>query len=332
MKRRTLISGLAAAPLATAILPARAATKWDFYTFVGLTHPITVQLREFADAVKKRTNGDLVINVRAAGELPFKANEVVKITGDGQVQLGEALALFTTGSAPLTGVTGLPMFIRTSEEALKAMPIVRKYVAKEFEKHNVKVLFHYLWPPVNIFGSGKPVRKPEEFAGRKLRTLSPQEAEMLKRLGAASVSLTPTDVPVALERGTIEGVMTTALNMIGSKWAEFAKWAYIADFHCADDYILVNTAEYNKLSPQTRKVLDEAAAEWAPKMTQTNLAAEAGSLQELRTKYKVQVYQASKAEMDQMTAKMKDYWEAWAQQQGPDAIAMLKEIRAVIGK
>jgi len=331
MKRRTVLSGLAAAPLAAA-LPAQAAAQWDFYTFVGLTHPITVQLRQFADEVKKRTKGDLAIGVRIAGELPFKANEVVKITGEGQVQLGEALALFTTGSAPLTGVTGLPMFIRTADEAQKAMPIIRKYVAKEFERHNVKVLFHYLWPAVNIYGSGKPVRKPDEFAGRKLRTLSPQEAEMLRRLGAASVSLTPTEVPVAFERGTIEGVMTTAFNMVGSKWVDFAKWAYLADFHCADDYIIVNTEAYNKLSPQTRKVLDDTAAEWAPKMTQANLAAEAGSLDTLKTKHKIEVTQASKADMDKMTERMKDYWEAWAQQQGPEAVAMLKEVRAALGK
>jgi TRAP-type C4-dicarboxylate transport system substrate-binding protein len=185
---------------------------------------------------------------------------------------------------------------------------------------------------VNIFGSGPAVHKPQDFAGRKLRTLSPQEAEMLKRLGAASVSLTSSEVPVAFERGTIEGVMTTAFNMIGSKWADFSKWAYLADFHVADDYILVNKDAYNKLSPATRKVLDDAAAEWAPKMTQANLAAEAGSLETLKTKYKVQVTQAPKADMEQMTARMKDYWESWAQQQGPDAVAMLKEIRAAIGK
>ena len=331
MKRRTVLTGLASAPLFSA-LPARASTKWDFYTFVGLTHPIAVQLRQFSDEVKKRTNGDLNITLRLAGEVPFQANEVVKITGDGQVQLGEALALFTTGSVPLTGVTGLPMFLRTPEETLKAMPIIRKYVSKELEKSGVKILFHYLWPSVNIFGSGKVVRKPEDFAGRKLRTLSPQEAEMLKRMGAASVSLTPTEVPVALERGTIEGVMTTAFNMVGSKWADFSTWAYIADFHAADDYIIVNTAAYNKLSPQTRKVLDDTAAEWAPKMTEFNLASEAGSLETLRTTHKVEVVRAPKADIDKITERMKDYWETWANAQGPDGVAMLKEIRAVVGK
>jgi TRAP-type transport system periplasmic protein len=189
-----------------------------------------------------------------------------------------------------------------------------------------------LWPPVNIFGTGKPIRSAAEFSGRKLRTLSPQEAEMLRRLGASSVSLTTSDVPVALERGTVEGVFTTGFNMVGSKWGDFCKWAYIADVHGADDYIIVNAAAYDKLSPRVRQVLDEVAKEWAPKMTQANLAAEAGSIETLRTKGGMEIFRASKQDADRITDKMKDYWPAWAKQTGPDAVAMLEEIRAAIGK
>jgi TRAP-type C4-dicarboxylate transport system substrate-binding protein len=331
MKRRFAMAAMTAMSLLPA-LPAVAETRWDLYSFVGITHPIAVQLQQFGDEVKKRSNGDLSISVRPAGELPFKANEVVKITGDGQVQLGESLALFTTGSVPLTGVTGLPMFLRTPQDMEKAMPIIQKYAAKDFAKAGVKILFHYQWPAVNIFGSGKPIRTIADFSGRKLRTLSPQEAEMLRRLGAASVSLTTAEVPVALERGTIEGVMTTGFNMVGSKWADFSKWGYIANFHGADDFILVNTAAYEKLSPSTRKVLDDVAREWAPKMTKVNLASEATSLDTMRTKNKVDIVTATPADADKMTERMKEYWESWAQQTGPDAVAMLKEIRAAIGR
>jgi len=33
-----------------------------------------------------------------------------------------------------------------------------------------------------------------------------------------------------------------------------------------------------------------------------------------------------------MTAKMIPYWDAWAQQNGPNAVAALKEIRQVLGR
>ncbi len=326
------IFAAATAVLLSGLTSASAATKWDFYSFVGVTHPIGQQLVEFADEVRKRTNGELVITVRPAGEFPFKPNEVVKITGDGHVQLGAALALFTTGSVPLVGVTGLPLFLRTEEEMSKAMPIIQKHTAKDFEKAGTKVLFQFLWPNLNLFGSGKPIHSVDQFAGRKFRTLSPQQAELMKRLGAAAVSMTNPEVPVALERGTVEGLLTTAFNMVGSKWADLVKWAYMADFHGADDYIIVNLSAYNKLTPDVRKVLDEVAAEWGPKMTKANLSADEGSLETLRTKHKIEVIRASKEDTDLMLSKVKDYWEAWAKQNGPEAAAMLDEIRRAVGK
>jgi len=333
MKRRQIFSGMAIALLALCPLgPAFAAVNWDLYSFLGITHPDTVRLKAFSDEVKKRTNGELTITIRPAGELPFKANEVVRTVGEGQVQLGQAYSVFITGSMPLMGVTGLPMFLRRTDEIQKAMPIIEKYVQKDLDKAGVKMLFGYLFPAQCLFGSGKPIRSLEEFAGRKFRTGSPQQAEMLRRLGAASVALTTPEVPVALERGTVEGVITSAFNLVSSKWAEFTKWAYIADFHGADIYILVNTAAYNKLPPRVRQTLDEVAKEWGHKMTQANLASEQESLDTLRSKYRVEVFTAPKEQIDRVTDKMKDYWTAWAQQTGPDAVAMLREIRAAVGK
>lgn len=333
MKRRHLLSGLGAAPFASfSWRSAWAADTWDFYSYTGISHPISVQLKQFAEEVRKRSNGELSIAVRPAGELPFNAYEIVRTTGEGQVQLGESVGVFTSGTVPLTGVTGLPMLLRNPADMEKAMPIVRKHVNKEFEKAGVKVLFQFLWPVQNIYGTGKPIRTLGDLQGRKLRTISAQQAEMLRRLGAASVSLAGAEVPVAIERKMVEGVVTSAFNLVNAKWAEFLKWAYIADLHVADDYILVNIAAYNKLSPKTRQVLDEVANEWAPKITQMNLAAEAGSLETLRTQYKFEIIRASKEDIGRLTDKMKNYWTEWAQQLGPEAVAMLGEIRAAIGK
>lgn len=310
----------------------KAETRWDLYTIVGVNHPVAVQLQQFSDEVRRRSGGDLVITIRPAGELPFKATEVVKITGDGQVQLGEALASFTVGTVPLVGVTGLPLFLSSADDMRKALPIVRRAVSKDFEKQGAKVLFQFLWPFAQIYGSGKPIRSPSDFAGRKLRVLSPMGAEMLKRLGATSVSLTTAEVPVAFDRGTIEGVISTAYTMVGSKWAEMAKWGYESAFNGVDDYVIVNIAAYNKLSPKTRATLDEVAQEWGPKMSTASFHAETESRNLLLSRYKYEIVTATKADNDRMTALMKDYWSEWAKATGPDAAKLLDEVRAAVGK
>jgi TRAP-type C4-dicarboxylate transport system substrate-binding protein len=87
---------------------ASAQVKWDMYTFVGVTHPIAVRLIGFAEEVKKQTNGQLVITVRPAGEFPFKATEIVRATGTGQVQLGQGYSGFISGAVPLASIANLP--------------------------------------------------------------------------------------------------------------------------------------------------------------------------------------------------------------------------------
>ena len=83
---------------------ANAATTSDDYTYTGVTHVLTKLQKGFADEVAKRTNGELKIVVRPAGELPFKADEAGRIAGEGQVQVASAFMGFLTGTIPISGL------------------------------------------------------------------------------------------------------------------------------------------------------------------------------------------------------------------------------------
>ena len=120
---------------------ASAQVKWDMYTFVGVTHPIAVRLIGFAEEVKKQTNGQLVITVRPAGEFPFKATEIVRATGTGQVQLGQGYSGFISGAVPLASIANLPFLVRDSDDVEKVRSIIHKYADPEFKKQGVKALF-----------------------------------------------------------------------------------------------------------------------------------------------------------------------------------------------
>jgi TRAP-type C4-dicarboxylate transport system substrate-binding protein len=336
IKRRSVLSLASTAGLAAAasLQPraAHAAEKWDMFVFPGATHPITMRLKEFADEVKKRTDGYLTITVRPQGEFPFKATEVVRATGLGQVQLGEAYSGFISGAVPISSIGNLPFLVRTSEELTKIYPIISRYAEPEFQKAGVKTLFYFEWPDQNLWGRGPQIKKMEDFAGRKFRTTDVKQAEMLRQFGAASVSLTLAEVPAAVERGVVEGFLTAGFNVVGAKWYEFVKWGFTPGFHVGGpDYVLVNQQAYNKLPANVRKALDEVAVEWGPRMTRQNLGDEAKD-REFLTKQGIDIYTPPKAEIDRMTAKMADYWTSWAAQQGANATAALKEIRQALGR
>jgi len=334
MKRISLCAAALAGLVATASLePARAQTKWDLYATTGVTHPITIRFNMFADEVKKATDGKLEVVVRPAGELPFRATEVVKATGVGQVQLASGYHGFVGGDIPAASIAGLPFLVQTGEELEKVYPIIEKHTAPLFKKRGIKVLFWHTWPVQNIYGRGKPIRTIADFNGRKIRSTDGKQAEMLKQLGAASVSLTTAEVPVAMERGVAEGFMTASFNIIGSKWYEFTEWAWMGNVNMGGpDYMLMNLKAYDQLPADVKAKLDEVAASFSPKMRAMNLGDEAASIEQLKTQHNIQFYTPPEEVMSELRTRMVPYWESWAKQHGADTEAMLKEVRASLGK
>ncbi len=160
LTRRELIGLAAAIGVGFGFIsaPALAATTWDYYAFTGVTHPITIFLKGFAEEVEKRTDGELKIVVRPAGELPFRATESVKATGQGLVQMGSAYAGFISGTLPHAAISGHPFLVRTYDDLAKVWPIMQRNTEKDFEKLGVKVLFYFSWPVQTIFGFGESMR------------------------------------------------------------------------------------------------------------------------------------------------------------------------------
>ena len=312
---------------------AQSKTTWDYYLFTGVTHPVTVFLSGFAEEVARRTHGELEIIVRPSGELPFRATEVVKVVGDGLVQMGSAYAGFISGTTPLAAVSGNPFLIRTYEELAATWPIIREYADKEFASFGVMTLFHFSWPSQNFYGVGKPIRKPADFAGRKLRTTDSKQAEMLRRLKASSVTLTTAEVPVAMERKVAEGVATAAFNAVGAKWAEFLEWGWMADIHIGGpNYELVNIAAFRALPAHVRETLMQVAAEWSTKMLREIEAEEQRARSILENEYRMTLYYPDEAQIASLTGMMESYWESWAKKQGADGVALMAKVREKLGK
>jgi len=330
--RRVLTAAAASAAVSLA-WAAQAATTWDYYSFTGVTHPITKYQMDFAKEVEKRTNGELKIVVRPAGELPFRATEAVTIAAQGQVQISSAYLGFSAGTVPITGLSGLPFLVRDYAELQKIWPIIDKYTKPEYEKLGVKTLFYFSWPPQNLFGNGKPIRTAADFAGRKIRTTDASQGALMSRLGATTVTLTTAEVPVAMERGLVEGVLTANFNLVGAKWTEFVKWAWYGNVNIGGpNFELVNLAAYNALPAAVREKLDQVAAEWGPKMNKEIEAFEVENFKQVGEQFKIEQINPTPETVAEIQGKVATYWDDWAKQVGPSGVEALKEVRAALGR
>jgi TRAP-type C4-dicarboxylate transport system substrate-binding protein len=336
MSRRHLCLQLAAVLLLTVAGPAIAQPKpatWDFVLNVAMTHPVAVMEKEFVDEVRKRTGGRLNIVMRPPGELPYKLPEYLRATGQGSVQMGDVYMGFLAGDSKIAVLTGLPFLVGTPDELRKAMVVLEPLIREDFARFGADILTWFTWPEQNVFGRGKPITGVDDFKGRKIRTTSPEQSEMMKRLGAVPISLTAPEVPSAAQRGVMDGLITAAFNLLGAKWHEFTEWSYVTDIHIGGPaYILVNRQALAELPPDVRKHLQDAAGELQAKMLKEIPAREYLDRDVLAQQHKIKFYKASAADVARARKVMEPYWDEWAQAGGPKLVEALAQVKKAIGR
>ena len=64
--------------------------------------------------------------------------------------------------------------------------------------------------PLQVVWSRKPINSLADMKGQKLPVTSPEQAEYVKRLGGLPVTIGPSEVPSALDRGVVDGVFTAS--------------------------------------------------------------------------------------------------------------------------
>jgi tripartite ATP-independent transporter DctP family solute receptor len=134
-----------------------------------------------------------------------------------------------------------------------------KSVLSSLEKYGM----HGLGFEISGFGdliSKQAVTSSAQIKGQTLRVLpSPIEQPAIKALGATPTSVGATQLYLALQQGTVDGVTSTSTFWLGTKLYEVAKHAVFLDYECICDAIVVNSAYWKTLSSDQQKTMEKAA-------------------------------------------------------------------------
>jgi len=294
---------------------AQAATEWKFFTYFPVNDKPAQLNRAFAEDVGKATGGRLKITVLAAGELPYKAPDVVKAVGSDQVQMGDVAVGFASGDVPQLNVLSLPFLCTTYDQFERAIPAVQKVADEELQKKfGVTVGMHWTMPPQN-FWLNRPVARIEDLKGLKVRAWNPEQVEMMKLLGGSAVSITSAEVIPALERKVIDGAITSALSANDWRAFEIVRTGYMVNMTMGHQIMMVNTAELNKLPADVRATLLAKMKEWAPKYEEMSQQGDIEARKNLAAN-KVTLVQPTPDDVRRVRALMRPMWDSWAKQHG----------------
>lgn len=111
----------------------------------------------------------------------------------------------------------------------------------------------------NIYTT-KPVHTPDDLKGMKIRVQSsPTNVRMMDLMGAAAVPMSYGEVYTAIQQGVIDGAENSEMALTTMKHGEVAKYYTYNQHQIVPDLLVANLKFLEGLSPEERKIFDEAA-------------------------------------------------------------------------
>ncbi len=246
-----------------AACPVFAGTQWNLSNQLPPSHFISKGMDVFADKVDEYSEGEMEVKVFHSAQL-FKDTEVVEAVQEGLVQLALIPVNKWSGMVPAADVFEMPFIFKNLTSTQKFIDGgAGDLLDKEFMKKGAKVVFWVDYGLVQYFNNVRPLVKPEDFDGLKIRTFSKGTADTVKALGGTPAVMSSSEMYMALQRGTVDGATTGMPAAVSRKIFEVQKYMTLANYTTAQFFVQANLEWWDSLSDEERDVLLKAGSDAA---------------------------------------------------------------------
>jgi tripartite ATP-independent transporter DctP family solute receptor len=212
----------------------------------------------FCDLVNKRGAGKVKVEYYSSGQL-FKDKDMMTAIPGGSLDMGCTTMSQWAGLIPEVNIFELPFFY-TDEEHLNRVYNSKagEIINKAFEKKNMKVLGLWKNGPIILFTREKQIKGPD-LRGMKVRVFGSSVADFVTSVGAGAIFMSSSEMYLALQRGTVDGVISTTNGMIGGRLYEISKYATVMPNYWTTFPLLMNLDNWNALPEDVKNLLKGAA-------------------------------------------------------------------------
>ncbi len=226
------------------------------------THPYNLGSLRFAELVKERTNGKIVIDVFPSSQI---GNERDLIEG---LPLGTVdFVLTSTGPMasfePKYGAPDLAFIFRDLPHAYKVLDgPVGKELFQALEPLGIKGLAWFENGFRQITNSKRAIKTVDDLKGLKLRTMeNPIHVAFFRQLGVDPTPMAFGEVFSALEQKVVDGQENPVGVLIPTKFYEVQKYLAMSGHVYTAVPLLVSLHLFESFTPEEQKILLDSAKE-----------------------------------------------------------------------
>lgn len=318
-RRAVLVGGGAvlAAPFISRAAHA-AAPPWVLYTTRQRNSLGAIAWQAMADAVKAATLGALQITVVTAGRMPVDANAITPAVSAGTLLMGDD-SYFGQYVIP-GGIPRLPMLVPDRTAFRRGSKAMRTYLAQAYDARNAVVLAYTFTPKLRTWSS----LRFDAYAGlnnRRIRAVSAEQGEFIRRLGGIPVTIPTADVPRGLKAGEIDTVFTFAATG-ATAWQKQLKTGYASGPHHFDAVLIANKSAFRTLPKDTQEILVREAAKAESALMDAVYSNEDENLRKLADSG-LELEEQQTDDVSAITSRMSAMWDEWTRVRGREAQDLL---------
>jgi tripartite ATP-independent transporter DctP family solute receptor len=240
------------------------------WTFADPNDPVktatAAQALIFKTEVEKLSAGQIKVEIYPSGQLGDQRSMVQQVRrgtiGAANIAVGVLGSLYY----PKLGVIDLPFLYTSRAQFRRVMensnPFIHELIEDLAKASGIRVLGFQPYGFRQITNNKRPIEKPADMAGLKIRTMEivPHQ-EMMKALGAVPVPIPYLELYTSLQTGVVEGQENPPTNIFQQKFYQVQKYMTISNHLMTVGAIIVNDKWFQALSPELRKAVTDAERE-----------------------------------------------------------------------
>jgi len=316
---------LASSVVGTAALAQSAEFKMKFASNLPAIHPLNVRAKEATEAILKETGGRVDIQVFPNNQLGSDTDMLSQVRS-GAIDFFTLSGLILSTLVPVASINGIGFAFKDYEQVWAAMDgelggFVRSAIGK-----SGLVAFDKIWDNGfrQITSSSKPITKPEDLKGFKIRVpVSPLWTSMFKALDASPASINFSEVYSALQTKIVEGQENPLAIIQTAKLFEVQKFCSFTNHMWDGFWFLANGKMWEKLPADLRAIVSKHIN--AAALAERNDVRRLNNTLEVELKLKGLTFNAFDTSAFRGVLKKAGFYKDWKAKYGADAWTILEK-------
>jgi tripartite ATP-independent transporter DctP family solute receptor len=225
-------------------------------------HPVHNAMVFMAERCAELSDGKMEIEIYPSEQLGSE-QQCVELLQIGSLAITKVSAAVMESFKDDYKVLGLPYIFRDSIHAVQVLDgeIGQELLLSTVDRY-IRGLCFYDAGSRSFYTINKPILKPEDLTGMKIRVMKSKTAmDMVKALGGSPTPISYGELYTALQSGVVDGAENNPPSFYTSHHYEVCKHYSLDEHTSVPDVLIISNHIWKKLSDQEKEWLQQASSE-----------------------------------------------------------------------